>query len=178
MAETKSFRIPTTRLSTRNYDEGGFYFVTICVQQMECVFGQVSAGETKLSRLGNIAQERWLDIPNHHEGVRLDDFVVMPNHLHGILQLPQTNWRDNQKKLNRFQSPAAGTLGSIIRSFKSAVTKEANERGLSFQWQPRYWDHVIRNNQALAAIREYIWQNPLNWGWDSQNPSVAHLYDG
>lgn len=100
----------------------------------------------------------------------------MPNHLHGILHLPHKDVRLNPPRPNVFASPAKGTLGSIVRSFKSAVTKSANESALGFKWQPRYWDRVIRNNEALSTVREYIWQNPLNWAWDSQNPKVAHLY--
>jgi REP element-mobilizing transposase RayT len=176
MHEIQSYRIPSTRLQRRNYDEGGAYFVTICVAQRRCVFGDITRGEVRHSRLGELVDQCWRDLPNHHDGIELDEFVVMPNHVHGILWLPHKGCRLNPPRANDFRSPAAGTLGSIVRSLKSAMTKNAHEHGYKFEWQPRYWDHVIRNNGALLSIREYIWQNPMNWGWDSLNALVAHLY--
>jgi REP element-mobilizing transposase RayT len=175
MHEIQSYRIPSTRLQSRNYDEGGPYFVTICVAQRRCVFGEIARGEMRLSRLGALVNQCWHDLPNHHDGVEIDEFVVMPNHVHGILWLPHKDVRENRPRPNGFRSPAAGTLGSIVRSVKSAVTKRANEHDFRFAWQPRFWDHVIHDN-ALLSIREYIWQNPLNWAWDSQNPLVAQFY--
>jgi putative transposase len=176
MHEVQSYRIPSARLPSRNYDEGGPYFVTICVAKRRCVFGEIVRGETRLSPLGVMVDQCWHDLPNHHDSIELDEFVVMPNHVHGILWLPHKDVRQNQTRMNEFKPPGKGTLGSIMRSFKSAVTKSANERGFQFVWQPRFWDHVIRDNSALLSIREYIWQNPMNWAWDSQNPRVAHLY--
>ena len=177
MGQSQSYRIPSARLRSLNYDEGGYYFVTACVQNWFCVFGTIEHSQMKLSALGKIVQSAWIDVPNHHDGVELDEFVVMPNHMHGILHLPHKDVRLNPPRQNLFASPASGTLGSIMRSFKSAVTKSSNENNYSFHWQPRFWDHVIRNNAALLSIREYIWQNPVNWAWDSRNPAVAHLYE-
>jgi REP element-mobilizing transposase RayT len=177
MKVVKSYRGGTTRLRSRNYDEGGPYFVTICILDRRCDFGVINRGELRGTPLARIAETKWHELPQHHRGIELDEFVIMPNHLHGILWLPQTDWKTNPKRTNQFRSPASGTLGSIIRSYKSAVSKLANEKGFSFSWQPRFWDHAIRGNDALLSIREYIWQNPLNWDWDSCNPAVAHLYE-
>ena len=177
MKVVKSYRPGTTRLRSRNYDEGGPYFVTICILNRRCDFGEIHRGEMHRAQLGKFAEAKWRELPQHHSGVELDEFVIMPNHLHGILWLPDKDWRTSPKHTNRFLSPAAGTLGSIVRSYKSAVSKLANEKGYAFGWQPRFWDHAIRGTNALHSIREYIWQNPLNWDWDSCNPAVAHLYE-
>lgn len=177
MNEVKTYRSQTVRLSTRNYDEGGPYFVTICTLEKRMLFGEIRNDELRPSEAGQIATDFWREIPQHHVDVELDEFMVMPNHMHGILWLPHKDVRENPIHTNRFRSPARGTLGHIIRTYKGAVTHDAKKRKLDFGWQDLYWDHVIRNNSALSSIREYIWQNPLNWGWDSFNPKVAHLYD-
>jgi putative transposase len=177
MTDVKSYRSQTVRLSTRNYDEGGPYFVTICTFEKRSFFGHIRNGELRPSDIGKIATDFWREIPRHHADVELDEFVVMPNHMHGILWLPHKDVRASPKRTNRFRSPARGTLGHIIRTYKAAVTYNAMKRDLEFGWQSRYWDHAIRDSSALMSIREYIWQNPLNWGWDSFNPKVAHLYD-
>lgn len=177
MSVVRTYRRQTTRLAQRNYDEGGYYFITTCTHNRECCLGTIQRGEFLPSALGKLAKQKWLSIPFHHVGVELDEFVIMPNHVHGILLLPHKEWQTNPKRLNQFVSPVAGTLGSIVRSYKASVSKAAAEIGYSFAWQRRYWDHVIRHNQALLSIREYIWQNPLNWAWDSCNPAVSHLYE-
>jgi REP element-mobilizing transposase RayT len=176
MADVKTYRSQTVRLSTRNYDEGGPYFVTICTIEKRMLLGRVRDCELVPSEIGRIAIDFWREIPQHHTGLELDEFVVMPNHMHGILWLPRKDIRNNPKRVNQFRSPAKGTLGHVIRTYKAAVTYFAKKSNFEFGWQGLYWDHAIRSNSALMSIREYIKQNPLNWGWDSFNPSVAHLY--
>lgn len=177
MTDVRTYRSQTVRLSTRNYDEGGSYFVTICTHEKRMLFGNIRNAELSPSDVGKIATDFWREIPRHHSDIELDEFTVMPNHMHGILWLPHKDVRENPKRSNQFRSPARGTLGHIVRTYKAAVTYHARKRNLEFGWQNLYWDHAIRDNSALMSIREYIWQNPINWGWDSFNPQVAHLYD-
>ena len=177
MTDVKTYRSQTVRLSTRNYDEGGPYFITICTFEKRLLFGRIQGGELIPSEIGKIAAEFWQEVPRHHADVELDEFVVMPNHMHGIVWLPHKDVRENPRRPNQFRSPASGTLGHVVRTYKAAVTSKARKRDSEFGWQGLYWDHVIRSTSALLSIREYIWQNPLNWGWDSFNPEVAHLYE-
>lgn len=177
MRETRSYRSDTARLPNLNYDEGGFYFVTICTQDKVLSLGEIRGGEFHFYPAGQIAHDYWLEIPRHHAGVEIDQFVIMPNHMHGLLRLPHKDWRTSPKRKNEFRSPAKGTLGSIVRSYKAAVSYAAKKNGLALEWQGLYWDHVVRDNESLLSIREYIWQNPRNWTWDSRNPAVAHFYE-
>jgi hypothetical protein len=102
----------------------------ICTLNRSCDFGEIHRGELRRSHLAKVAEIKWRELPEHHPGIELDEFVIMPNHLHGILWLPHTDWKTNPKRTNEFRSPVAGTLGSIVRSYKSAVSKLANEKGV------------------------------------------------
>ncbi|MGB9773399.1 MAG: transposase [Bacteroidota bacterium] len=152
----------------------------------------------QLSDCGRIAEQCWLEIPVHFPHVSLDEFVIMPNHVHGIivinemdnnmvvetrhavsLQLLQSLQPLRQSDIaqnhpiERFGKPRRGTLSTIIRSYKSAVTKQINEmrktKGLTI-WQSRYHDRVIREDEGLNRIRQYIYENPLKWAMDDENP--------
>jgi len=163
------------------------YFVTICVRNRECVFGDVVGAEMRLTRRGIVARDCWLDIPSHHAHVELDAFVIMPNHVHGILLfvgdapgmgpfLPVAATPASRRSLATASSakgPAAGSLGAVIGSFKSAVTRTINRLrpGAGSQlWQPNYYDHIVRNDFARDRIREYVEANPQRWAQDVENP--------
>lgn len=127
-----------------------------------------------LNRFGQISYERWLAIPAHHPGVILDDFVIMPNHIHGILSIeneaPAT--LEEEDELRRFGKPISGSLSTIIGSFKSGVTRLISEaRDCPTQvWQKRFWDHIIRDERDLQRQRKYIFNNPANWESDELHP--------
>jgi REP element-mobilizing transposase RayT len=113
--------------------------------------------------IGQTAIDFWAEIPKHYPFVELDEFVVMPNHLHGILffnKPDKTDWQPNQFGVQ------SQNLGAVIRAFKSSVKRDANENDIEFEWQSRYHDRIIRNERALNAIRKYIIDNPLNWNND------------
>ncbi len=127
----------------------------------------------QLSGIRVIANVLWYEIKNHAKNVELDAFIVMPNHVHGIIIL---NGNDNQTVDNaqppttigqqRFQNQGKNTLSSIIGSYKSAVTKHCNRLGFNFAWQPRFYDHIIRDDASFQNISSYIQDNPLKWSMD------------
>ncbi len=132
------YRISSARLQGWDYSWNGYYFVTICVKDRECIFGRIENGETVLSRIGEIVNQWWQEIPGHFSFVRLDEFVIMPNHVHGIIVINKGNGakmvnsdirRDVACNVStQFSniSPKRGSLSSVIQSFKSAVTKLVN----------------------------------------------------
>lgn len=163
------------RLSDYDYRQPGAYFVTICTKNRICTLGRVVEGEVQLAALGEIAKACWQAIPDHFTQVALDAFVVMPNHVHGIIGI--IDGRDatcrvpTGKSARRvFGKPLAGSLSTIIRSYKSAVTRQINRvnhtPGESV-WQSNFYDHIIRNRRSLQHIRRYIVENPAQWRQDS-----------
>ena len=168
------------RLKNYDYTQAGYYYVTVCTRNRECIFGEIVGGVMHLSEAGRIMQECWDELPNHHSGVRLDAFVVMPNHVHGIVVLYDDGIRSavgaqHAVPLQHSQqyNVRPGSLGAILRSFKSAATKRVNERhgvpGTPI-WQRNYYEHVVRNELQLDFIRTYIVNNPSNWQNDIENP--------
>lgn len=161
----------TVRLRAWDYRDAGAYFVTICTQHRQPYFGRVENGEMRLSLLGDLAYECWQDIEAHHAGVTLGAFVVMPNHVHGIVHLPEravgtTVFCEMPASEMAAISPKAGSLSVIVRSYKSAVSREAGRAGLEFAWQPRFYEHVVRDREGYLRISEYILGNPLTWAED------------
>ena len=174
------YRIESTRLRHWDYGENGYYFITICVKNRECLLGSIKNGEMILSEIGRIAYQCWQEIPVHFPFVRLDKFVIMPNHVHGIIVIDKPlNMNVETQNLaslqinNRF-GPQSKNMASIIRGFKIGVKKlitMENSRDTKFcvsvfQWQSRFYDHIIHNEAELHKIREYIVNNPLNWEAD------------
>jgi putative transposase len=148
------------RLQGYDYTQAGAYFVTICAFQRECVFGAVIDGVMVLNDEGAVVQLCWDDLPNHYSHVQLDAFTVMPNHVHGIIVLTATS---------------SHPLPEIVRAFKSFAAQEANQlRGVTGipVWQRGYYEHIIRHEDELRAIRKYILYNPLKWAEDMDNPAV------
>lgn len=176
------YRIKSTRLEGWDYSSDGYYFVTICVKDRECFFGDVVNEKMVLNKMGKIAEKFWLEIPQHFPFVVLDEFVVMPNHLHGIVAIENNDFSVETQNFASLQSqgyknkfgPQSNNLASIIRGFKIGVTKYANQNDILFQWQPRFYDHIIRNEESLNRIREYIIYNPLEWNEDRNN--LENLY--
>ena len=143
------------------------------------MFGEVADEEIRLNKVGRIVEGCWRQIPIHFDDVQLDEWVVMPNHIHGIIvvgarhAVPFPNVAPPEE---RFPNPVVGSLPTIVRSFKSAVTKSVNEqRGTPRLpvWQRNYFEHVIRNDESLDRIREYIVNNPSQWEMDRENPIGA-----
>ncbi|MBN1641952.1 MAG: transposase [Anaerolineae bacterium] len=158
------------RLREYDYARAGAYFVTICVRDHACVLGRVGAGVMELSALGEIAAASWLWLEEHHPYVSLDAWVIMPNHLHGILVLdgaPQTAALSDQDKPYATDVAAKHKpLGRLIGAFKTtstaAINRLRNTPGTPF-WQRNYYEHVVRDDADLARIRAYVATNPLRW---------------
>ncbi|MEM6265859.1 MAG: hypothetical protein AAGI38_25375 [Bacteroidota bacterium] len=183
------YRIPSSRATFWDYGWNGAYFVTICTKGMEAHFGRVAGEKMILSEIGQIAKKCWLAIPNHFPFVKLDVHVIMPNHVHGIIiidkadvEMGEITDNENQSPLVETQNlaslqnhtslpknkfgPQSRNLPSIIRGFKAGVTKQARTILPEFSWQPRYHDHIIRNDESWNRIANYIVNNPLNWQTD------------
>ncbi len=172
------------RLQTWDYRWAGAYFITICTHKREHYFGEVMGGKMQLSQVGVIADILWYEIENRVKNVTLGEFVVMPNHMHGILILndnvrslhattPQnddvrslhatTPPQDDKNEYMSSISPKSNSVSTIIRSYKSAVTKHVKRLGFEFAWQTRFHDHIIRNEKSFDTISEYIINNPIKW---------------
>lgn len=172
------------RLRGYDYRQEGVYFVTICARGRECLFGEVVDGEVHLNECGEIAEALWLQIPLLRPNVTLDAFVVMPNHIHGLLVVTDRDERapaGGAGDAERSSGPAAGSLGAIIGQYKSAVTKRVSAllgaRGVSV-WQRNYYEHIVRSDKALHQIREYVASNPAQWQLDSLHPANADVHRG
>jgi REP element-mobilizing transposase RayT len=182
------YRIASTRAQWWDYSGNGAYFITICTAHREHLFGEIVGGKMKLSNIGVIADMLWYEIKNHFDIVELGEFVVMPNHVHGIVIInspvngpiadgvetlhatslpspsspppPQTN------QFMQFISPKSKSLAAVVRSYKSAVTNHAHRLGYNFAWQRNYYERIVRDEQAYQNISGYIANNPLMWPED------------
>ena len=165
------------RLSGYDYRLAGVYFVTLCTYQKAMLFGEVDDGDLKLNALGEIVRDEWRLIANIRSNVKLDLFVVMPNHFHGLVIIDNFQGSDltecmsvpASKESHTLQS---GSLGAVIGQFKLAVGRQARRRQLRQRqpiWQRNYYDHIVRDEETLNDIRQYIVANPARWREDSLN---------
>ncbi len=168
-------RRKSIRLKHFDYSQPGAYFITICTHNKECLFGRIENGEMILNPAGEIVEQCWMEIPSHFPSVQLDEFVIMPNHIHGILLITNENYIVGVQNLeplqqNRYQNIIPRSIGSIIRGFKIGVTKWCRQNlGIYKIWQRNYYEHIIRSEDELNRIREYIINNPLQWQYDREN---------
>jgi len=168
----------------------GAYFVTLCTRGRACLFGHVVNGEMHLNEAGETARRCWEDIPTHFPMVELDTFVIMPNHMHGVVVIGckgeasdspvSANTRAGMADASPLRSRPNGTqprsLSAIVRNFKSVSTRRINAACYAPGtpvWLRNYYEHVVRNEQELMAIREYILGNPARWDDDENNPDFA-----
>ena len=157
------------RLKGFDYSEPGAYFVTVVSRNRELLFGEVWDGELRLNDTGRVVQAAWYDLSNHFAELSLDAFVVMPNHVHGIIEL-HVPGRAGLKPAPTKISPG---LFEVVRAFKTFSARSVNKlRGTqgSAVWQRNYYEHVIRVETELDRIREYITNNPTQWEIDRENP--------
>jgi putative transposase len=160
------------RLYGYDYSSPSLYFVTVCVQKEELLFGNIVDGEMVLGQTGQVVRQVWESLPQRFSSVALDAFVVMPNHIHGIIEIvgaplaPPGSHREADPE-------SQPTLGAIVRTFKStsaiSVNRLLNRSGRPL-WQRNYYEHIVRDHDELAKIREYIAENPLWWAQDRENP--------
>jgi len=185
------YRIGSKRFKGYDYTSPGKYYITICTKNKIPYFGKIENGEMILSDIGIIAKDLWIAIPDHYPNIELDEFVIMPDHMHGIIIINANSdsniivetrhasfLRPHNKKPNQIGNPGSqlkpdnqktrispkpGSLGAIVGSYKSAVSKIIHRFDPDFKWQPRFYDHIIRSNNELSRIRKYIRENPGNW---------------
>jgi len=166
------------RLRGYDYSRAGAYFITVCTQGRACLFGEIVDETMILNGAGRVVEKCWTDIPAHFPHIELDGFVVMPNHVHGILLITETVGANNYSPLrsppSSQQRPGTSkTIGAVIRGFKIGVTKWMRKDALIHNiWQRNYYEHIIRSEDALQRLREYIMTNPIRWAEDPENPKV------
>ena len=173
------------RLREYDYSHSGYYFVTICIDdRMKRLFGDVVDGEFVGNEFSGIVHACWNDLPNHYTHIRLDEFVIMPNHIHGIIVI-----RDSTNIVGAGFKPAPTTgtgrdwnragfnpapttrhgLPEIVRALKTFSSRRINQTGMLFKWQRDYYEHVVRNETSLFLIRKYVRENPVRWECDAEN---------
>ncbi|NJM27567.1 MAG: transposase [Pseudanabaena sp. RU_4_16] len=154
------------RLRGYDYAQAGSYFVTICIHQRRSLLGDICNGVMHPSTAGRMVQNVWDEIPSHYAGIDLDVFVLMPNHIHGIIIL---------------EFNAAMKLGDVVHRFKSLTTAKYRHGVLHEQWEPfegrlwqrNYYEHIIRSEESCDLLRQYIADNPLTWECDRLHPNNA-----
>ncbi|MGE0637943.1 MAG: transposase [Bacteroidia bacterium] len=192
MQTEKMHHRQTIRLKGYDYSKAGLYFITICTHNRACLFGEISDEKMVMNEIGKIANQCWLQIPEHFPNVILHDHIIMPNHVHGIIELkkvvdvgaenflPLRNNMNNiagvenfqpppstPRQQNEFQKMIPRSIGSIVKGFKIGVTKWVrNHTDRIDVWQRNYHDHIIRNQQSYETIADYIISNPAKWKED------------
>jgi putative transposase len=159
------------RLKGYDYSGPGAYYITLCTQERQCLFGEILKGKMRLNEMGHSVAYTWNDLPNHYP-VTLDACVVMPNHLHGILVLGTDVGAELKSAPTEQQATRPG-LGEMIRALKTFSTRRINElqRRPGIQiWQRGYYERIIRNDLEMNRIRRYIQENPAQWERDAGNP--------
>ena len=148
------------RLKNYDYSQAGAYFITLCIQNRECVLGEIIDRNMHLSPVGENVFLQWRNLPQRFSGLELDVFVVMPNHFNAIISI---------NSVGQGAASSAPTVGKILRAFKSISAVEGNrllKRSSQPFWQRNYWEHVIRNEKELMTLRQYILSNPAQWELD------------
>jgi REP element-mobilizing transposase RayT len=162
--DRKKYYRRSIRIPEYDYSTSGAYFITVVSYHRECIFGEIKDDVMTLSAFGEIVQSRWFNLPNHYTHVTLDQFVIMPNHIHGVIVL-----KSNQAK-SQYQP-----LSEIVRALKSFSTRQINtlrQISATSVWQRNYYERVIRNERELKATREYVINNPLKWALDKEHPKM------
>lgn len=186
-----TYRIPSARLPNWDYGANAAYFITICTGGKEYYFGEIREGVMQLNEIGNIAQKYWDEIPQHFDFVELGAFVVMPNHVHGIVIINKTHVETTDSGVSKHmqnnmnQTPKlgvstvtnkqggkndgwkSGTIGVIVNQYKRKCTIESRKIHADFAWQSRFHDHIIRTNNSYQKIENYIQNNPAQWAADT-----------
>jgi putative transposase len=156
------YRVESTRLKGWDYSASGYYFITICTKNRDCLFGENINGKMVLNEYGEILEHCWNDLPNHYPNLKLDQFTIMPNHVHGIMII---------KNVHDVPDKTHG-LFEFVRALKTFSARRINEHRQSPGipvWQSRFHDRIIRDEKELHHIREYIVNNPMNWENDAHN---------
>jgi REP element-mobilizing transposase RayT len=189
----KRYRVQSTRLRDWDYSSDGYYFITICVKNKECLFGDIVNTQIELSAIGAIAKEYLTAIPKHFQNAIVDEYVVMPNHVHAIISI-ENNDRKNTSgcgdtmsgrdtiygvsttattpRANEFSKHFPGSLSVIVQQCKASVKRWCSKNGYpDFQWQRLYYEHIIGTEEELHNVRVYVVNNVMKWELDEYNPA-------
>jgi len=170
------------RLKGYDYSQAGLYFITIVTKNRIDLFGEIKNGKMILNDAGRIAKKYWLEIPDHFPNTKLHSFIIMPNHIHGIIEITvgAKNFSPLPSPQPSFRSPSK-TIGSVVRGVKIGITKWF-QRQFSNQypvgksiWQRNYWEHIIRNENEYNRITQYIINNPVKWENDKLNGGTGNI---
>lgn len=164
------------RIKGYDYSQEGAYYFTICCYQKRCLLGEIINGIMQPNIAGETVAAVWHNLPRHFPFIELDAFVIMPNHIYGIIVI---NEQPNNIVINQLLKPKTtfpngtkpASLGAILQNFKSVSTRQVNRitRNFGTIWQRNYYEEIIRNEQAYNNIRRYIIENPLTWEDDEEN---------
>ena len=173
----RKYRIESARFKHWDYSSRGWYFVTICTQTRLPIFGRIVNEAIQLSPLGVIADTELRLVRSHYHNVDIVEHIVMPNHVHAIVMIdgehcfsPRTGVSLPHDSEPSFTSPCPGSLSAVVRSYKAGVTLKARNMGFHQTiWQARFHDHLLRGDKVIAAVREYIRNNPKSWLMDQEN---------
>ncbi len=193
MKDRKKHYRKSIRLINYDYSKIGYYYVTICTKDRKCILGEIENESILLNKTGKIVKECLENVANHYDDVELDEYCIMPNHIHGVIKIRRglihQTPNNSEKEINKNQrilgminhAPTTDwmlmknvniTLGKIVRYFKAHATKTIHDYSKDdFKWQRNYYEHIIRNDEDLNKIREYINNNPYNWDDDRNNPN-------
>ena len=184
---TDRYKIKSSRFQNWNYSNPGYYFITICTYNKNNFFGKIIDEKMELSKMGEISKNCLINISKHFNNVFIDEYVIMPNHIHILIKLIKSNnycrdvacnvstntntyeiSTDNLTKSKYFSniSPKPNSIPTIIRSFKSAVTCHINPKIVFFGWQTRFYDHIVKDQKEYFKIKKYIQSNIKNWNKD------------
>jgi len=157
------------RLKGCDYSLNGYYYITICSHDRSEIFGLIKNEDININQYGQIVKNAWLQIPQHFENIKLDQFIIMPNHVHGII-INGPVGTGHALSSNNNKNTKNNNLSTIVGSFKSAATRQINQlNNNQFKWQRSFYDHRIRTEESLKNIREYIINNPKTWDTDENN---------
>ncbi len=160
------------RLPDYDYSAPGWYYITVCTYKLHCWFGKIEDGKMQLNKIGKIVEQCWEKTPKHFNRIELDEYIVMPNHVHGIIIINSNDVGNADLRSLQKNDRTKMLLSKVIHGFKSTVTrkirKQLNE--YAFAWQRSFYDHIIRNEKSLYKIRNYIHNNPIRWYVDKNNP--------
>jgi REP element-mobilizing transposase RayT len=166
------------RLKGYDYSQPGTYFITICTKNRECLLGEIKNGKIILNEFGEIAKSEWIKSSIIRKEIKLDEFMIMPNHIHGIIIIDHGTpivvvGANGCSPLRDFRMESK-SISSFVAGYKSSVTKQINilrKLPKISLWQRNYYEHIIRNETELNILREYIVNNPLKWDEDEENPN-------
>jgi len=174
------------RLDDYDYSQPGGYFITICTQFHKCLFGEIIDGKMVLNDAGQIARDEWLKSAEIRDEIKLNEYVIMPNHIHGIVTITDklTETGERHSPLRVAGGAVSQSIGSLVAGYKSSVTAKMNKirrRGEwrspenNRIWQRNYWDHIIRNENEYSRIAQYIIDNPEKWDNDRLNGGNGNI---